>query len=141
MAESGEWGEVSIVERGGVGIRSSGRKRDGIQLGERDRAEPGELPGCGSRWDGKQTAPVGLFGGNAFGLHNMHGNVEEWVEDWWNDNYAGAPADGTAWTRGYRETRVVRGGSWNGNPRFLRSANRYRVATGTAASDSVLLGT
>lgn len=83
--------------------------------------------GCGSRWDGKQTAPVGLFGGNAFGLHNMHGNVEEWVEDWWNDNYAGAPADGTAWTRGCRETRVVRGGSWRGDQRLLRSADRYRA--------------
>ena len=82
--------------------------------------------GCGSRWDGKQTVSVGLFGANAFGLYDMHGNVREWVEDWWNDNYAGAPVDGTAWTRGYRETRVLRGGSWSNYPRYLRSADRSR---------------
>ena len=79
---------------------------------------------CGSRWDGEQTAPVGSFEANAFGLYDVHGNVEEWVEDRRNDNYAGAPTDGTAWKRGDCATRVVRGGSWRSEPGNLRSAAR-----------------
>ena len=45
---------------------------------------------CGSQWDGKQTAPAGSFAANAFGLHEMHGNVYEWVEDCVHQNYNGA---------------------------------------------------
>ena len=86
--------------------------------------------GCGSRWDNKQTAPVGSFGANAFGLQDLHGNVEEWVQDCWNNNYTGVPADGTAWEQGNCNTRVVRGGSWVDRPRILRSASRYRSIAG-----------
>jgi formylglycine-generating enzyme required for sulfatase activity len=50
--------------------------------------------GCGSEWDGKQTAPVGSFPANGFGLHDMVGNVWAWTEDCWNGSYNGAPADG-----------------------------------------------
>jgi formylglycine-generating enzyme required for sulfatase activity len=81
--------------------------------------------GCGSQWDNKQTAPVGSFALNKFGLHDMHGNVWEWVEDCWHPNYQGAPNDGSAWTaRGNCEIRVVRGGSWSANPQSLRAADR-----------------
>ena len=80
--------------------------------------------GCGSQWDGRQTAPVGSFSANAYGVHDMHGNVWEWVEDCWNDSYAGAPSDGSAWLRGDCERRVLRGGSWFDYPRVLRSAVR-----------------
>src|SRR5262245_26537709 len=52
--------------------------------------------GCGSNWDNKQTAPVGSFKPNAFGLYDMAGNVWEWVEDVWHNNYEGAPTDGSA---------------------------------------------
>ena len=92
--------------------------------------------GCGSRWDGKQTAPVGSFSANGFGLHDVHGNVWEWVEDCWNASYAGAPSDGSAWTRGDCGGRVLRGGSWSYPPWFLRSADRYRYSTGDRYSVS-----
>ena len=81
--------------------------------------------GCGSQWDGKQTAPVGSFPANAFGLYDMVGNVWEWTEDCWNETYRGAPADGSPWT-GDCSRRVVRGGSWGRDPDFLRSAYRDR---------------
>ena len=81
--------------------------------------------GCGSQWDGKQTAPVGSFAPNAFGLYDMHGNVWEWVEDCWNGSYAGAPSDGGARLSGECAKRVLRGGSWLSNPWYLRAALRY----------------
>ena len=62
---------------------------------------------------------------NAFVLFDMHGNVREWVEDCWHNNYSGAPTDGTAWTTGCGGNyRVLRGGSWNGHPALLRSGYR-----------------
>ena len=86
--------------------------------------------GCGSQWDGDGTAPVGSFGANAWGLHDMHGNVWEWVEDCWNGSYAGAPADGSAWLSGNCDERVLRGGSWNIIPSYLRVANRLGNTSG-----------
>ena len=81
--------------------------------------------GCGSRWDREQTAPVGSFRANAWGLHDMHGNVREWVADCWHNNYRGAPRDGSAWTGGGDcGRRVLRNGSWRSDPANLRSANR-----------------
>jgi formylglycine-generating enzyme required for sulfatase activity len=73
----------------------------------------------------KKTVPVGNFPANAFGLHDMHGNVWEWVEDCWHDSYRGAPSGGDAWTTGGNcRLRVLRGGSWNHFPGYLRSAFR-----------------
>ena len=75
----------------------------------------------------KTTVPVGSFPANGFGLHAVHGNVWERVEDCWHESYRGAPSDGSAWvTGGDCGKRVVRGGSWNSDPSFLRSANRDR---------------
>ena len=83
--------------------------------------------GCGSRWDNKSTSPTGSFPANAFGLHDMHGNVWQWVQDVWHDNYEGAPTDGSAWTSGGNQSRrVLRGGSWGNYPQGLRSADRGR---------------
>ena len=80
---------------------------------------------CGSEWDATQTAPVGSFAANQFGLHDMHGNVWEWVEDCLHRSYEGAPADGSAWIAGGEcSLRVIRGGSWHYDPDGARSASR-----------------
>src|SRR5262245_62760402 len=85
---------------------------------------------CGSQWDGKRTAPVGSFAANAFGLHDMHGNVWEWVEDCYHAKSDGAPADGRARTAGGDcSSRIFRGGGWNDSPANLRSASRGRGST------------
>ena len=87
--------------------------------------------GCGSKWDDKQTAPVGSFAPNGFGLFDTVGNVWEWVEDCSHENYDGAPADGSAWMTGDCTARVVRGGAWFLSPPFLvRSAARLRNPAG-----------
>jgi formylglycine-generating enzyme len=71
------------------------------------------------------TSPVGSFSPNAFGLYDMLGNVWEWVEDCWNESYAGAPSNTNVWTAGDCRRRVQRGGSWSGNPWVVRSASRF----------------
>ena len=64
-----------------------------------------------------------------FGLYDMHGNVNEWVEDCWNESYAGAPSDGTAWMGGDCTRRVLRGGSWYNLPWAVRAALRHGDST------------
>jgi formylglycine-generating enzyme required for sulfatase activity len=97
----------------------------------------------------KQTTPVGMFPANAWGLHDMHGNVWAWCLDHWHDSYNGAPEDGSAWlnptkpnkkatTKGEsdnssgQEVRLLRGGSWLSSPRFCRSALRFHARPGFA---------
>lgn len=75
----------------------------------------------------KKTTEVGGFYANAWGLHDMHGNVLEWCADHWHESYEGAPTDGSAWVTHSDDTlRVQRGGSWFDPPRISRSANRSK---------------
>jgi len=72
----------------------------------------------------RQTVQVDSFKANAWGLYNVHGNVWEWTEDCWNGSNMGNPGDSRARTTGNCSQRVVRGGSWNDIPHYLRSARR-----------------
>ncbi len=89
----------------------------------------------GSQWSGRQTAPVGSFAANAFGLHDMIGNVWEWTQDCARDDLNGQPADGSAFTSGSCGIRVLRGGSWSYVPALLRSAIRDWDAPGDRYSN------
>ena len=103
---------------------------------------------CGSQWDDKKTAPVGSFSANRWGVHDMHGNVLEWVQDCWNSNYRGAPTDGSAWESeagdcGMKRIfgmmmpkagRVLRGGSWGSGGEF-RLWSEFREN-----SDGIVIG-
>ena len=82
------------------------------------------------------THPVGQKAPNAFGLHDMLGNVEEWVQDCWNDDYEKAPTDGSAWEGENCNPiyRVVRGGSWYSDPESVRSAGRGGAIIGRSRS-------
>ena len=72
----------------------------------------------------RQTLPVGSFKANPFGLFDTSGNVAEWVEDCWNDNYRGAPADGSAWITGQCRLRVLRGGAFDSQRSYVASDAR-----------------
>ena len=84
---------------------------------------------CGMPWEEPRTAPVGSFAANAFGIHDMVGNVYEWVADCGRESYDGAPSDGSVQEPGDGACawRMMRGGSWCSLPRASRPANRVRV--------------
>jgi len=84
----------------------------------------------------EKTVEVGSFRANPFGLHDVHGNVWEWVEDCGNDSYNDVPGNGSAWTDGNCDSRVLRGGSWLYFPSFVRSAYRYRNGVVYRLNDS-----
>jgi len=77
----------------------------------------------------EQTTDVGSFPPNSFGLFDMHGNIWEWCQDDWHENYKGTGTDGSPWKID-NDNRLVRGGSWSDLPRYSRSANRYKSLGG-----------
>ena len=109
-----------------MGIRLPCGNDDALLVGRRDHARERELSAATSARPARSAAIPRI----PWGLYDTHGNVWEWVEDCWNDSYEGAPADGSAWTNGDCGRRVLRGGSWDFYPWFLRSA--YRDGTSTA---------
>ena len=88
------------------------------------------LGGAKGEYRGR-TVPVNLFEPNPWGLYQVHGNVYEWTEDCWHVNYQGAPANGSFWTGGDCSSHVIRGGSWDYDAGYLRSASRLGYATDT----------
>ena len=70
------------------------------------------------------THPVGQNAANDWGLYDMSGNVWEWCQDWWHDDYTGAPTDATPWESPVGESRVGRGGGWNSFDQYCRAAYR-----------------
>ena len=72
----------------------------------------------------EQPIRVGSFKPNPFGLYDMGGGVDQWVEDCWHKNYQGAPSDGSPWTAGDCSSHVLRSGSWKNDARYVRPANR-----------------
>jgi formylglycine-generating enzyme required for sulfatase activity/predicted Ser/Thr protein kinase len=80
------------------------------------------------------TAPVGSFKANAFGLHDLLGNVFEWVQDCWHDDYTGAPSDGSARVEAGCGERELRGGSWFSAPRYVNATYRNRFEHGYRSS-------
>lgn len=108
-------------------------------MARREYANYGKDKCCGGYAEGQDrwvnTAPVGQFPVNPFGLHDMHGNVSELVEDRFNNNYVGAPSDGSAWMTGNapERGRISRGGDWDLDVDRLRSSQRY---SSTAVDES-----
>ncbi len=116
----------------GTGEPPSG---SGNVTGARDRSPGGRswsnaFSGYGDGHWG--PAPVGTFSANAFGLHDLGGNVSEWVADCWHDSYRRAPTGGTAWVNPGCRTQVIRGGSWASAPSQTRSSWRAPVPVDTA---------
>ncbi len=100
-----------------------------------DKCCRGEVLGK-DRW--KETSPVGSFEPNSFGLHDLVGNVWEWVADPDHDNYEDAPKDGSVWKKGEEgDSRVVRGGSWYHPPLYCRIANRHKFNSNNKRSNKV----
>ncbi len=97
-----------------------------------DKMESGRAncKGCGGDWSNESPAEVDAFPANPFGIHGMNGGVWEWVADCWNKTYAGAPKDGSVWSRSDCRENVIRGGSWRNDQSYAHSASRFTYDTG-----------
>jgi formylglycine-generating enzyme required for sulfatase activity len=103
--------------------------------------------GCGSRWDNRSTVPVGSFSPNAFGLHEMLGNVAEWVADCWNSHHEGAPGDASArvedspwWKHEECARPMRRGGAWRYYKWTVRAASRSYFRPGPWSERTATVG-
>ena len=129
LSES-EWEYVARAD--GTGPFYTGT-RVSTDLANYDGEEPDDVWGVGHVGKSRdQTVAVGSFAPNDFGLHDVHGNIFEWVQDCWHETYAGAPDDGNAWEDNSDcELRLLRGGAWVFPSIFLR--NTFRLPLGSLA--------
>jgi formylglycine-generating enzyme required for sulfatase activity len=88
-----------------------------------------ELANYDSKYQGK-TTEVGKFPANPFGLYDMCGNVWEWCEDGWHEDYINAPDDGSVWLNNSNNRRVLRGCAWLVRPENCRSSFRFYADAG-----------
>ena len=88
-----------------------------------------DCKGCVDTYDSTQPLKVGSLKPNPFGLYDMGGDVDQWVEDCWHSGYQGAPVDGSPWTEDSCLSHVVRSGSWKNDPSYVRPASRDHYDT------------
>ena len=126
------WAEAkAFCEAVGARLPTEAEWEYAARGGTTTRYPCGDDPACldGLAWyfdnSNNATHPAGMKAANPFGLYDMLGNVWEWLEDCWHDDYTGdPPGDGSAWVEANCELRVVRGGSWGMQARGLRVSNR-----------------
>jgi formylglycine-generating enzyme required for sulfatase activity/class 3 adenylate cyclase len=96
-----------------------------------DQLKPGmaNCKNCTDTASAEQPLKVGSFKPNPFGLYDMGGGVDQWVEDCWHRTYQGAPSDGSPWSAGDCSSHVIRSGSWKSDPTYVRPANRDNYDT------------
>ena len=92
--------------------------------GDQPQSDMANCKGCGAGYDPSQPLKVGSFKANPFGLYDMGGSVDQWVQDCWHKDYQGAPSDGSAWLDKTCVSRVIRSGSWRNDQSYVRPASR-----------------
>ena len=98
--------------------------------GEQFQADMANCKNCADVAGAEQPVKIGSFKPNPFGLYDMGGSVDQWVEDCWHKNYQGAPSDGSAWVESDCVSHVIRSGSWKNDARYVRPSNRDSYDTG-----------
>jgi formylglycine-generating enzyme required for sulfatase activity len=131
LLSASEWEYAALAGKASGGVAATETARICESANVADRSTDATYPGwdifdCQDNY--VHTSPVGSFQANAFGIHDMLGNVFEWVADCWNESYADAPSDGSAWLDGDCGDRVLRGGSWFTPPGYVHTAFRNRFA-------------
>jgi formylglycine-generating enzyme required for sulfatase activity len=133
MLSEAEW---EYAARGGTTtLYFFGANQDDLCVTDNGRDQTSVETHVGMTWPGvkcrdgyAETAPVGSFKSNPFGLYDVHGNVWEWMEDCYAESYAGAPTDGSAVSAPKCSFHVYRGGGWSVEYRGRRAANRGKYA-------------
>jgi formylglycine-generating enzyme required for sulfatase activity len=97
--------------------------------GDQLQADTANCKGCNEPYDTSQPLKVGSLRPNPFGLYDMGGNIDQWVDDCWHKNYQGAPSDGSAWVDNNCVSHVIRSGSWKNDPSYVRPSNRDHYDT------------